>query len=201
MTTANDLFLIAIAAERPVGQGDLSLALAGAELIDLLGVGAAAVHDDHIEPGESPSPEDPLLAEAAGALVREAPFEPVEDWLWRRGESLSARYQAALETNGALTRKRGGRLSLGAERMEPSDPAAPRRATDRASTQPALAALASVVGADSGRAAAETDPDEGPVATVVAVVDDAVRELEAVRQRRSLEKAAFANVWRGPGGD
>ncbi|MFD4834115.1 GPP34 family phosphoprotein, partial [Streptomyces uncialis] len=41
MTTAKDLFIISLdpVAERSVGQGDLSLALAGAELIDLIGAG------------------------------------------------------------------------------------------------------------------------------------------------------------------
>lgn len=35
------------------------------------------------------------------------------------------------------------------------------------------------------------------VTTVLAAVNDAVMELEAVRQRRSIENAAFANLWRG----
>ena len=35
------------------------------------------------------------------------------------------------------------------------------------------------------------------VETVLATVHDALMELEAVRQRRAIEKAAFDNVWRG----
>ena len=35
------------------------------------------------------------------------------------------------------------------------------------------------------------------VTTVFAGVDDAVMELEAVRQRRAIEDAAFDNIWRG----
>lgn len=34
-------------------------------------------------------------------------------------------------------------------------------------------------------------------ATVLAAVGDAVMELEAVRQRKVIEDAAFDNVWRG----
>lgn len=33
--------------------------------------------------------------------------------------------------------------------------------------------------------------------TVLAAVDEAVTELAGVRQRRSIEDAAFDNVWRG----
>lgn len=33
--------------------------------------------------------------------------------------------------------------------------------------------------------------------TVLAVVHDAVTELEAVRQRKTVEDAAYDNVWRG----
>ena len=33
--------------------------------------------------------------------------------------------------------------------------------------------------------------------TVLATVGDAVMELDAVRQRRDIEQAAFDNVWRG----
>jgi hypothetical protein len=35
------------------------------------------------------------------------------------------------------------------------------------------------------------------VAIVLAVVNDALMELEAVRQRRAIEEAAFDNIWRG----
>ncbi|MCX4987091.1 GPP34 family phosphoprotein [Streptomyces sp. NBC_00572] len=202
MTTARDLFLIGMSPESKdsVGQGDLSLALAGAELIDLIGAGTATVDGDRIVPGEAATPDDRLLAEAATGLSRQAPYEQVEDWLWRRGRDLSATYQAALEDEGELTRKRSGRLPFGAERVEPADTPARRRAADRwEEKEPVLAALAAVVGIDGGRR-----PDEEPgfddeaVTTVVASVHDAVMELEAVRQRRNIENSAFANLWRGP---
>ncbi|MFE4552342.1 GPP34 family phosphoprotein, partial [Streptomyces sp. NPDC056785] len=36
------------------------------------------------------------------------------------------------------------------------------------------------------------------VGTVLDAVHDAETELEAVRQRRSIENAAFDNIWRAP---
>ncbi|MGW1142406.1 GPP34 family phosphoprotein, partial [Streptomyces zhihengii] len=67
-------------------------------------------------------------------------------------------------------------------------------------------------GIDDGESAGADAGGEGPgeagglppglgdesVTAVVAAVHDAVMELEAVRQRRTIENAAFANVWRGP---
>ncbi|MEW1613716.1 MULTISPECIES: GPP34 family phosphoprotein [unclassified Streptomyces] len=202
MTTAKDLFIIAMDPRpgHPVGQGDLSLALAGAELIDLIGAGAVTVDGDRIVPGDDlPTPADRLLDEAAARLTRQAPHERIEDWLWRRGEDLSAAYQNALEESGELTRKRGGRLSLGSERVEPADTPARRGAADCwAEREPVLATLASVVGLDGERPDDEPGPDDEAVTTVVAAVHDAVMELESVRQRRTIENAAFANLWRGP---
>ncbi|MEU3223319.1 GPP34 family phosphoprotein [Streptomyces sp. NPDC006976] len=200
MTTAKDLFITAMnpKAEHPVGQGDLSLALAGAELIDLIGAGAAGLDGDRIVAGGSPEPEDRLLAEAAAALTRQEPHEPIDDWLWRRGRDLAAAYQAALESDGELNPKRGRRLSFGAERVEAADTPARRRAAARwEEREPVLTALASAVGIESEGSDEETDLGD-EVTVVVAGVHDAVMELEAVRQRRSIENAAFANVWRGP---
>ncbi|MCT4351845.1 GPP34 family phosphoprotein [Streptomyces sp. Je 1-79] len=201
MTTAKDLFIIAMEPEpeHAVGQGDLSLALAGAELIDLIGAEAVTVDGDRIVPGEPAAPGDRLLGEAAAVLTRQAPYERIEDWLWRRGRDLSAAYQAALEEDGELTRKRSGRLSFGSERVEPVDSPTRRRAASRwEEREPVLAALASAVGIDDGRSDDEPGLDDEAVTTVVAIVHDAVMELEAVRQRRSIESSAFANLWRGP---
>ncbi|CAM5276031.1 hypothetical protein GCM10010329_46400 [Streptomyces spiroverticillatus] len=219
MTTARDLFLTVVdqGPEHPVGQGDLSLALAGAELIDLVGAGAVAVELDRIRPGE-PATYDGVLGEAAAGLVRQEPYERVEDWLWRRGQDLAATYQAALEQDGELTRQRGGRLSLGAKRVTPADTPARRAAADRWNErEPVLAALAAAVGIGAEEAVSEPEPEPEPEAgsesgagsefgglgdeattAVVAAVHDALMELEAVRQRRSIENAAFANLWRGP---
>lgn len=209
MSTAKDLFIIAMdqEPERPVGQGDLSLALAGAELIDLLGAEAASLDGDRIVPGAETEPHDPLLVEAAAALTRQVPYERVEDWLWRRGRDLSATYQAALEEAGQLTRGRRGLLPFGNDRLESADTPVRRRARGRwEEGEPVLCALGSAVGIGDAQGDAGTEPgdriepalpDEA-VTTVLALVNDAVMELEAVHQRRSIENAAFANVWRVP---
>ncbi|GAA3506881.1 GOLPH3/VPS74 family protein [Streptomyces showdoensis] len=201
MTTAKDLFIIAMdpGQEPAVGQGDLSLALAGAELIDLLGAGDVTLDGVHIVPGTRSTPDDMLLGEAAAGLVQEAPYERVEDWLWRRGEGLAAAYQSAMEGDGELVPARSGRLSFGARRMEPADTPARRGAIDRwERKEPVLTALASVVGIGGGPSDAAPGLDEEAATVVVAAAHDAVMELEAVRQRRTIENSAFANLWRGP---
>lgn len=202
MTTAKDLFIIAMDPEpdHAVGQGDLSLALAGAELLDLIGAGVITVDGDLIVPGGSPAPDDRLLGEAAARITGQPPYERIEDWLWRRGRDLAAAYQDALEEDGELTQKRSGRLSFGPRRVELVDTPGHRRAVARREEgEPVLAALASAVGIDDGPSG-DDEPrlDDGTVTTVVATVHEAVMELEAVRQRRTIENTAFANVWRGP---
>ncbi|MCX5280704.1 GPP34 family phosphoprotein [Streptomyces sp. NBC_00198] len=200
MTTARDLFVITMDREsdRPVGQGDLSLALAGAEVIDLVGAGALVLEGDLMVPKSGAATDDRLLDEAAAKLSDDAPYERVEDWLWRRGRDLAGAYQSDLEQSGQLVRQRRGRLSLKGERMELADSPARTRALHRwAADEPVLLALAEVVGIPVEQP--EDTPavvDEG-VTTVLVAVHDAVMELEAVRQRRSIEKAAFANIWRG----
>ncbi|MGW2275190.1 GOLPH3/VPS74 family protein, partial [Streptomyces yangpuensis] len=191
MSTAKDLFIIAMEQEpdRPVGQGDLSLALAGAELIDLLGAQAAALDGDRIVPGAETEPHDPLLAGAAATLTRQVPYERVEDWLWRRGRDLSATYQAALEEAGQLTRGRRGLLPFGNDRLEPADTPVRRRAHGRwEEGEPVLAALGSAVGIGGAAGDGDADVDAGgdagdgtgpglpdeAVTTVLAVVNDAV---------------------------
>ncbi|MFF4101839.1 GPP34 family phosphoprotein [Streptomyces sp. NPDC001903] len=201
MTTAKDLFIIAMDPQpnHSVGQGDLSLALAGAELIDLIGAQVVTLDGDSIVPGGPSAPDDRLLGEASAALRRQVPYERVEDWLWRRGRDLAAAYQTALEADGELTAGRGGRSLFGAERVELVDSPARRQARNRwEADEPVLAALAAVVGVQKGSSEEELDLDDEAVTTVLAIVNDAVMELEAVRQRRSIEKAAFANVWRAP---
>ncbi|MFE9258854.1 GPP34 family phosphoprotein [Streptomyces sp. NPDC006879] len=200
MTTAKDLFIIAMDphGKHSVGQGDLSLALAGAELVDLISAGAVTLDGDRIVPGRPSEPDDDLLAQAFAALSRQVPHEPVEDWLWRRGRGLAAAYQTALEQGGQLAPERRGRTPFGSDRVGLVDSPARARALDRwQRNEPVLAALAAVVGVESGRSTQEAHLPDEAVTTVVAVVNDAVMELEAVRQRRSIENAAFANLWRG----
>ncbi|MER7762268.1 GPP34 family phosphoprotein [Streptomyces sp. NPDC097619] len=241
MTTAKDLFIVAMdrRSTGSVGQGDLSLALAGAELIDLLDAGTIGLDGDRVVPATTAPPTDGLLAAASEALLRTAPYEPVEDWLWRRGRDLAAAYQSALEADGQLSPERGGLLRLGARRVELVDSPARTLAVGRLEeAEPVLGALAAAIGlvdgpadadgdgdgdagsesvaAPEGEAVAgagsEGDPgarvaagaaedgagDDDPVTAVLAAVNDAVMELEAVRQRRAIEESAFANVWRAP---
>ncbi|GAA2343746.1 GPP34 family phosphoprotein [Streptomyces kunmingensis] len=225
MNTARDLAIISLSVpDRPVEQGDLSLALAGAELLDLVAAGALGVDgDDRIVPGDRARGGERLLDEAAALLVRQEPYEPVEEWLWRRGQGLSAVYFDELERTGSATRERGNRLSLRAARTVPLDSPAGRQAAERrASGEPVLAALAAVAGIGDGPAGGVEDesPDgveettptsSAPSSTevpasasidevttaVLAAVGNAVIELEAVRQQRSIQDAAFDNVWRG----
>src|SRR5690348_16547049 len=89
-TTPRDLFIVSIdkASDHPVEQGDLSLALAGAEVIGLLDAHAIMLDGNCIVPIDQPAIADHLLNEAASSLVRQAPYESVGDWLWRRGRNL-----------------------------------------------------------------------------------------------------------------
>lgn len=200
MTTAQDLAIVAliVAPDKPVAQGELSLALAGAELFDLIEARALDLDDDRIVPTAQAPTDDRLLDEAATALVRQEPYESVEDWLWRRGRGLSSTYADDLERIGLTTRLRDRRNPLRTGRTEPADSEARRRAEERwAAGEPVLATLATAAGiGDEPAEGTETITDD-TVATVLAAVGDAVMELEAVRQRRAIEDAAFDNVWRG----
>ncbi|GGV63890.1 hypothetical protein GCM10010277_70280 [Streptomyces longisporoflavus] len=199
MNTAKDLFIIAMDVKYSVGQGDLSLALAGAELIDLIEAGAIAMDGDRIVPTGQPTPDDRLISEAAAGLTRQAPYEQIEDWLWRRGRDLAAAYQTALEDSDELKPQRSGRLPFGPRRVEPVDTPARRRAADRwKDEEPVLTALASIVGIADEPSDIEPGLADESVTTVLAAVHDAVMELEAVRQRRTIENSAYANLWRGP---
>ncbi|MBO3749789.1 GPP34 family phosphoprotein [Streptosporangiaceae bacterium NEAU-GS5] len=195
MTTPRDLMITAIGVtyERPVEQGDLSLALAGAELIDLLRAGAVALDGDTIVPDHQAAIPDRLLAEASGALARETPYESVGDWLWRRGRGLAAAYLTALENDGQLISERRGLFHAGEAAL--ADSPDRRQAEERwQSDEPVLAALASAVGI---RAANGLSPADDAVEIVLATVNDAVLELEGIRQRLAVEQAAFDNIWRG----
>jgi hypothetical protein len=197
-----------VAPDAPVASGDLSLALAGAELIDLVEAQAVALDGDRIVPGLQPATGDRLLDEAASSLVRQEPYESTEDWLWRRGRGLASAYLAALESEGLITRARGRWLPVPSRHTSLADSPVRRHAEERrASGEPVLAALAAAVGiedkpttATALREASEPglpDRTDDAVESVLAAVGDAVTELEAVRQRRTIEDAAFDNIWRG----
>ncbi|MET7452912.1 GPP34 family phosphoprotein [Streptomyces sp. NPDC005574] len=200
MTTARDLLIVAMqtAPDRPVEPGDLSLALAGAELIDLLENGSLTLDGDRIVPGLQVSTGDELLDQAAAALVRQDPYESAEDWLWRRGRGLSLTYLAGLEKDGVVTRSKGRWIPVATRRRELADSPARRHAeARRAADEPVLAALTTSLRMDDKRADDFENLTDEAVVTVLAAVGEAVTELESVRQRRTIEDAAFDNVWRG----
>lgn len=154
MTTPQDLFLVSldVPGEHPVEQGDLSLALAGAELVDLLGARALTLDGERIVPGPVLTTGDRMLDEAGARLVREEPYETVEDWLWRRGEGLAVAYRDTLEAAGQITGRHRFRLP-GRNRDDlPADTAARRHATDRwESRDPVLTGLAATLGIQDDR--------------------------------------------------
>ncbi|BDM70843.1 hypothetical protein HEK616_43300 [Streptomyces nigrescens] len=207
MTTPRDLLIVALGEASPPEQGDLSLALAGAELIDLLRAQAAALDGERIVPGYRPSAADRLLDEAAGALVQQEPYESVEDWLWRRGRGLYTAYLSALEAGGELTRERRGHWRpFRAGELVLAESPARRAAADRwAADEPVLAALAANLGIGgeptedprTGGLKDDGPPADESVETVLAAVHDALSELGYQRQRRAIDKAAFDNIWRG----
>ncbi|MET9364387.1 GPP34 family phosphoprotein [Streptomyces sp. NPDC006632] len=202
MTTARDLLIVSMdvpAADRPVEQGDLSLALAGAELLDLAAAEALGVDDDdRIVPGPPRDLADGPLAAAAAALVRHEPYESVEDWLWRRGRGLRAVYLATLEAEGRVVRRRHRFHPLSTGRTAVVDSPDRQRAAERwASGEPVLAALAAAVRIQDAAADELARLTSDTVVTVLAAVDEAVTELAGERQRRTIEDAAFDNIWRG----
>ena len=200
MTTPRDLLMVAmyLKSGRPPEQGDLSLALAGAEVIDLLDMQAIRLDGERIVPVRWPVAGDRLLDEAASALVRQEPYELVDDWLWRRGRGLFSSYLAALEADGQVTRQRRRWRLFRTGRLMLVDSPAHRAAAKRwASDDAVLAALAAAVGIHGERTADSPGIADDQVATVLAAVNAAVMELGLVRQRRAIEGAAFDNIWRG----
>ncbi|MEU5518442.1 GPP34 family phosphoprotein [Streptomyces griseoaurantiacus] len=200
MATAQALSALAFApgADPAIEQGDLSLALAGAELIDLLGLGAVRLAGARILPVAPARTEDSMLVEAASEVVQDDSHETVESWLWRRGNGLAARYRAALGAGGSAAPAHSSRNPFRRARPVSVDPRVLGEATERLETgDPVLAGLAASAGV---RAA---PPDEaltglGADETVVlAEVHQAVTRLAGERQRRSIEQDAFDNVWRG----
>lgn len=201
MTTPRDLFLVVLAAasDRPLAEGDLSLGLAGAEVIDLLAARVVRLDGEELVPMDKPRLGDLLLAEAAASVVRQAPYESLGGWLWRRGRHLSAAYHARLEADGKLTRHRRRRwMVLGETWTEVADSSERRWAARRwDSREPVLDSLCAAVGLHDSRAEAATIED--PVRKVLDAVDDAIAELATERRRRArrLDAAAEYNRERG----
>ncbi|WP_409467891.1 GPP34 family phosphoprotein [Streptomyces sp. HC307] len=199
MTTARDLALVALGLppDRPVAQGDLSLALAGAEAVDLLESGALSLDGDRMMPGPRVATGDRLLDQAHASLTRQEPYETVDEWLWRRGGELAAAYVDDLERAGLVTHPRG-HFRLRSARTVLAASHARRSAEERrASGEPVLATLLAAAGIGEDPAEARESLTGDAVTTVLAAVGDAVTQLEAVRLRWDVENAAFDNVWRG----
>ncbi|MGW9175718.1 GOLPH3/VPS74 family protein [Streptomyces decoyicus] len=203
MTTPRDLLFVAMDVEssRTVERGDLSLALAGAELIDLLEAQAVSLDGERIVPGYRPSVADRLMDEAASSLDQQPPYELVGDWLWRRGRGLATAYLAAFEAEGQLTQPRRRWMRFRTRELTLADTPARRAAATRwTSDEPVLASLLTALGLRGERTDDPPDVTDEAVATVLAAVHDAVRELEFERQRRAIDEEAFSNIWRGPDG-
>lgn len=200
MTTAQDLLIVSldVPSARPVERGDLSLALAGAELVDLLAAEAVTLDDERIVPGLPPATGDRLLDGAAAALVRQSPYESVEDWLWRRGDGLAQAYANELDAQERAGRPRYRLLApRNGHEVAAEAPDRAHAAERWTSREPVLASFAAALGIPEGAADEPPVPADEAVVTVLAAVNGALTELEAVRQRRRVEDAAFDNVWRG----
>ncbi|MGW3664717.1 GPP34 family phosphoprotein [Streptomyces sp. NPDC005141] len=197
MTTPRDLLFVAldVEADRPVQGGELSLALAGAELLDLLQAPTIRLDAGRIVPGSLPTPADRLLVEAAASLVMSEPYELVDDWLWRRGDSLAGTYMAAAEAEGLVVEQGRKRFRDGQRVLVDSIPR--RRAAERwASAEPVLVHLAGSLGIQDEQAGDLPEVADYAVETVLAAVNGALLELAAERQRRGIEEAAYDNIWR-----
>ncbi|GHF06706.1 hypothetical protein GCM10018789_41000 [Streptomyces werraensis] len=199
MTTARDLALVAADPRdrTVVEQGDLSLALAGAELIDLLDAEALTLDGTLLVPAGPAPAGDRLLSEAAQWLADGGPGETVDDWLWRRGRDLAGRYRTVLEEEGLVEPERRRHNPLRRQHTAPADTSAIRAAGERRSSgEPVLGALAAAAGlTEQGGETSDGLDDERT--TVLAAVLQAVTELAGERQRRTIEAEAFDNIWRG----
>ncbi|MFE3904834.1 GPP34 family phosphoprotein [Streptomyces sp. NPDC059153] len=201
MTTAQDLALIALGLppDRTVEQSGLSLALAGAEAVDLLESGALTLDGDRMVPGPRVATGDRLLDEALASLVRRGErYETVDGWLWRRGGELAAAYVEDLEKAGLVAHPRGHVFRRRSARAVPADSPEHVRAEERrTSGEPVLAALLAALGLGDEPSPAREHLIGDAVTTVLAAVGGAVTELEAAQLRRDVESAAFDNMWRG----
>jgi hypothetical protein len=199
MSTARDLLIVTMdmPSSRPVERGDLSLALAGAELVDLLRSGAATLDGGLVEPLPPRAIADQLLEEAAAF---DKP-EPTGEWLWRRGRGLADAYLTALEAEGRLTRQRHRRWGVlwSSEKVLADSPARRRAANRWAADEPVLAALATAIGVRDRRPGESPEIKHEQASAVLDAVTDALSELAEERQRRArkLDDAAVTNYRRG----
>ena len=203
MTTSRDLLLTVM--DRPEGRGvdrgDLSLALAGAETVDLLAARAVTLDGDRLAAVPGGEAGEELLDQALALLARESAGESVDDWLWRRGKGLPDVYLAALEADGTLVReqvRRWGFLRDG--RLVLADSAARRRAGHRWSADdPVFVALAAAVGLREEDTPPDLEPPGGPVGEVLDAVRHAVLELTEERRLRTTRLDRANALYRSRG--
>jgi Golgi phosphoprotein 3 GPP34 len=203
MSTARDLLIVTMdmPSTRPVERGDLSLALAGAELVDLLAAGVVGLERDRVVPGEPQRMGDRLLDEAGVQVSGEEPYEPVGEWLWRRGRGLAAAYLEELEAEGRLLRERQRRWGLfRTQQRVLVDSSERRRAASRwHAEEPVLADLATGIGITDPRGDDAPAVSDASVETVLTAVTEALGELsdERARRARKLDDATVDNYRRG----
>jgi len=170
----------------------LSLALAGAEAIDLLENGALNLDGDRMVLGPRVATGDRLLDQADASLTRREPYETVDDWLWRRGSELAAAYGDDLERVGLVTHPRGHGFRLRSAGIVLADSRERRSAEERrVSGEPVLAALPAAAGIGADPAEARESRIGDTVMTVLVAVGDAAggrttatgRRERRVRQR------------------
>lgn len=203
MTTSRDLLLTVM--DRPEGggvdKGDLSLALAGAETVDLLTARAVTLDGDRLAVAPGGEAGEALLGEALALLAQEPAGQTVDDWLWHRGRGLTAVYLAALEADGSLVReqvRRWGFLRDG--RLVPADSPARRRAGHRWSADdPVFMALAAAVGLREEDPPPDLEPPGGPVGEVLDAVRHAVLELTEERRLRTTRLDRANALYRSRG--
>ncbi|WP_328863230.1 GPP34 family phosphoprotein [Streptomyces sp. NBC_00306] len=198
MTTPKNLLMITIevAPGHPVHPADLSLSLAGAQLVDLLEAGAIGLDKRHVVPGWQPVPPDRFLWEAATSLELTRPYQLVSDWLSSREDTLAAAYTAALEADGLAIRQRPRKHPFRRRELVLVDSPARREAVERwSASEPVLATLAGFIGIR--REGQQGSPREvrGPVATILSAVQGAHVELEAERTERIITQAKLYEVW------
>ncbi|MFD9499911.1 hypothetical protein [Streptomyces sp. NPDC060035] len=100
------------------------------------------------------------------------------------------------EPGRRLAVRRGGRRFLDRQRVLVDSPSHHQAVERWESAEPVLVSLAEGLGVHREISGPPEVADHA-VATLLAAANDVLLELEAERQKRGFEQAAFDNVWRG----
>lgn len=199
MTTPQNLLMVTmdVPPSRPVDPEDLSIALAGAELIDLLEAQAIGLDSGHIVPGTQAVPDDHFLKQASASLDLTEPYESVGDWLCCRNRRALARsYTEALETEGLATWQRPPGHPFRRRELTLIDSPARRQAAERwTSAEPVLVTLADAIGVRRDEPHDSPDVADSAVATVLSAVGRALVTLKAERKEDLITQAELDNAW------